>query len=553
MKPALAALVVSFGICANAQAPGPPRDQSAPSAGGASIAGRVFAADTGNPLAQSRVQISSTALAKPRSITTDAHGRFEATSLGAGRYRILVTRAGFVSLEYGQTRPHQSGRDLELLDGQKLDRIDFAMSRGGVITGRITDQNGEPQAGVQMNAMRLTWALGGARQPERASSGFFDRILTDDLGQYRIYGLPPGSYIVAAGAGPGIMGMPEHAVPGTTYFPGTPSIDEAQSVEVGIAQEVSVHFALMASQLARVSGTIVDSGGRPVAWRSVRLASRTQGAVSMRNAGTTRPDGTFDLLGIPPGNYTIEVEPLRTQPDVEFASFPIRVEGHDVTDLMIAMKAGATITGRVVWEGRSPPPFATQRITPVAADPKMTATMQMSHGGGPGNGTVDAMGNFSIVGVHGQVVFHTFFTGRTEPWTLKAVRIGGADITDVGYNVTGDIDGLEVVMTDRETRVSGTAMGERNQPATDYVVVVLPSEERAGVNPIRFIQTARPDQQGRYQVKGLPPGRYVAAAFEALTSDGHFNPAFQTRMRSTATPFTLAEGQQLVLDLPLTK
>ena len=150
-------------------------------------------------------------------------------------------------------------------------------------------------------------------------------------------------------------------------------------------------------------------------------------------------------------------------------------------------------------------------------------------------------------------MFHSSFTGHAGPWTLKAVRIGGADITDVGYNVTSDIDGLEVVMTDRETRVSGMARDERNQPAMDYVVVFLPSEVRPGVNPTRFIQTAQPDQQGRYQIKALPPGQYVAAAVESLSRDGHYNPAFQKRVRSTAIPFTLKEGQQLVLDLQLMK
>ncbi len=494
------------------------------------------------------MQISSPALPKQRQITTDANGRYEVTGLSAGRYKLSVSRSGFISLEYGQTRPSQSGRELELVDGQTLNGIDFALSRGGVITGRITDHNGEPQAGIPMSALRLSWGPGGTRQHERISFRLFDRILTDDLGQYRIYGLSPGSYLVAAGAAaPGMMGMPEPAVQGTTYFPGTANVDEAQSVEVEIGQDVPVHFALAASPLARVSGTILDSSGRPVVWRSVMLATRTESGFGTRTAATTRPDGTFDIPAVPPGNYTIEVAPLRTQPDdFEFASFPISVEGHDLTDLMISMKVGATVTGRVIWEGSSPQPFATQRITPTTADGRMSAATPAS-----GGGTVDAKGNFSLVGVHGTVVFHSSFVGRSEPWMLKAVRIGGADITDVGYNVTSDIDGLEVVMTDRETRVSGTARGEGYQPAMDYVVVILPSEVKPGVNLTRFIHTARPDQQGRYQVKGLPPGRYVAAAVESLSSDGHHNPAFQKRVRSTAAPFTLMEGQQLVLDLQL--
>ena len=129
-----------------------------------------MAADTGNPLPRARVQMNSSALAKPRQITTDANGRYEVTGLALG-VQDFVSRAGFVSLEYGQTQPSQSGRDLELFDGQSLDGIDFALSRGGVITGRITDHNGEPQARIPMNALRLSWGPTGTRHTRAATVG----------------------------------------------------------------------------------------------------------------------------------------------------------------------------------------------------------------------------------------------------------------------------------------------------------------------------------------------------------------------------------------------
>jgi hypothetical protein len=541
--------IALIGGAVHAQAPA--RDNVAPPATGTvRVTGRVVTADTGNPLAGAQVQISSPALPKPRQVTTDAGGRYEISGLPPGRYKLSVSRLGFVAIEYGQTRPFEPGRDLELPDGQTVDRIDFALSRGGVITGRVTDQSGEPQPGMAMTAMRFAWTPNGARTLERISSGFFGGVVTDDLGQFRIYGLMPGSYVVAVGAVPGGFIGPEPRPQGVTYYPGTANVDEAQPMQVELGQEVSAHFSLVSARPARVSGTVVDSAGRPVVWRQLILVSRTEGGVFTRSSGTTRPDGTFEITGVAPGTYTIELYPVRSDTaDREFASLPISVVGDDITDLMIATRPEATVRGRVIWEGSSPEPFATQRISVSQADPRMNSAVQ-AWGGGT-SGTVDAKGTFSIVGVHGHIVFQSSFTGVSGPWHLKAVRLGGADITDVGYNVTSDIDDLEVVMTDRETRVSGMARDERHQPAMDYVVVVLPSEVRPGVNPTRFIQTARPDQQGRYQVKGLPPGQYVAAAVESLSRDGHYNPAFQKRVRSTAIPFTLKEGQQLVLDLQL--
>jgi len=557
----IAAVVACAVIClGNAQlnlglmtlrAQAPPRDTPAPDAGGtARIVGRVVAADTGNTLARARVQITSSALGSPRQLTTDANGRYEARNLRGGRYKILVTRVGFVSLEYGQTRPFEPGRELELLDGQTLEHIDFALSRGGVITGRITDQNGEPQAGIAMQALRFSWRPNGARQLDSMSTAVFDRILTDDLGQFRIYGLMPGSYIVATGALPGSLPWKDPTAQATTYFPGTTNVDEAQPVEVEIGREASAPFALASAKMARVSGVIVDSGGRPVGWRSIMLATRSESTTAARSAATTRPDGSFDIPAVAPGNYTLEVLPVRMEPtDREFASFPIVVEGHDITDLLISTRPSANVTGRIIWEGSSPHPSATLRISPVAADPRLIPAAIISNS--EGSGTVDAKGFFSIAGVHGNVVFRTTFNGQAEPWTLKAVRLGGADITDVGYDVFTDIDGIEVVLTDRGTRVSGIAKNALNQPALDYVVVVLPSEMKPNVSPARFVKTARPDQQGRYQINDLPPGQYVVAAIESLSRDGHYNPAFQKQMRSVATSFALKEGQQLALDLPL--
>src|SRR5688500_4523025 len=232
----------------------PSRDAVAPPAvGTARISGRIIAVDTGNPIARAQVQINSPVLPKARQVMTDASGRYEITDLPAGRYKLFVARLGFVTIEYGQSRPFEPGRDLELFDGQTLDGIDFALSRGGVITGRVTDQNGEPQPGLAMSAMRFAWGPSGTRSLERASSGFFGGIVTDDLGQFRIYGLMPGSYVVAAAMVPGIFIGPRPAPEGLTYYPGSANVDEAQSVDVEMGREVSITFALVTSRLARVT------------------------------------------------------------------------------------------------------------------------------------------------------------------------------------------------------------------------------------------------------------------------------------------------------------
>jgi hypothetical protein len=138
--------------------------------------------------------------------------------------------------------------------------------------------------------------------------------------------------------------------------------------------------------------------------------------------------------------------------------------------------------------------------------------------------------------------------------TLKAVTLDGDDITDVPTRVTEEakLGALRVVVTDRVTDLSGSVVGARGEPLKEYVVVVHPVDEKEGMASARYIRTGRPDQDGRFRIRGLPPGRYLAAAVELLEQGREWDPEFVRRVRDTATPFTLAEGQALTLSLTLT-
>ena len=110
------------------------------------------------------MRVSAAELRVNRSVNTDAEGRYEFSELPAGRYNIFVTRSGYVSLQFGQRRPFESGRPLDVRNAQIVEKIDFALPRGGVIAGRVTDELGEPLAGVRMQAMRYQYLPNGQRQ-----------------------------------------------------------------------------------------------------------------------------------------------------------------------------------------------------------------------------------------------------------------------------------------------------------------------------------------------------------------------------------------------------
>jgi hypothetical protein len=163
-------------------------------------------------------------------------------------------------------------------------------------------------------------------------------------------------------------------------------------------------------------------------------------------------------------------------------------------------------------------------------------------------GLVNASGEFELKGVIGKGTFRPTGTALA----LKSVTLEGRDITDTPYEIKAGthVAGLEITLTKNQTTLSGQVQSGLGA-TKDYVVVIFPSNLREGDLPARFIRTVRPDQEGKYQTKGLPPGDYFAAAMEAIEQGEQWDPAFQDRVKPRATNFRLSEGQTQTLDLRL--
>src|SRR5260221_11719192 len=168
-------------------------------------------------------------------------------------------------MNYGQSRPFEPGRPIELAEAQKMDKADVALPRGSVLAGRVVDEFGEAVAEADVTAMRMQFTNGKRRLVPSGRTG-----TTNDLGQYRIYGIPPGEYYVSAtlrnmssmgmdllGGGPGgPTGSNQNSGYAATYYPSTPTPGEAQRVALAAGQELaSVDIHLRPVRLANVTRT----------------------------------------------------------------------------------------------------------------------------------------------------------------------------------------------------------------------------------------------------------------------------------------------------------
>jgi Carboxypeptidase regulatory-like domain len=545
-----------------------------------SIAGHVAAADNGKPVKRARVMVTASELPGGRAAMTDETGGFEVTELPAGRYTVAVSKSGFIALTYGQRRPLQAGTPLQLMDGQQLKSVDFRLPRGGAIAGRILDEDGEPMPGATVRVMRYQYLQGDRRLVPVGTSQ------TDDKGSYRVWGLMPGDYYVTAtgrgfggivealggllgaadaggragrggGGGPGAGGGPgggrlggiaaflgqndgEPVAYAPTYYPGVGSVNEAKAITLGISQELlDVTFQLQLVRTARISGRLTNPDGTPAAGGNVQLTPEGAGGVGRGQIGMSygsrvQRDGAFSITNVPPGRYTLRARGANNDLP-QYAQQPLSVGGGDVADLIVPLAPGATITGAIAFEAAQQPPELTQvRVTAQAADP---GELGLNAGA-----RVEKDGRFSMDGVPAGP--HFIRANGARGWTLKAVTINGRDMIDTPIDLHSGqkLTDVTLVFTDKLSQITGTVTSDQGMAVTEYTVLAFPSDDRLWRPQSRHIMTARPDQNGKYQIRGLPPGEYYMAMVDPAVQGEWFEPAFLEQHRPGAIRISIGDG-----------
>jgi hypothetical protein len=489
-------------------------------------------------------------------------------------------------------------------DGERRTDLELRLTPGAVISGRLVDEFGLPLAGARVFAFQRRRLGGQDTFTATGPTGYGVRQLTNDRGEFRLFQLPPGEFIIGANVAGGVTsarstttieevrwveqarrgGVTGASAPPSrgpsvgylpVYHPGVADPRAATIVRVGIGEERSgMDFAVRLVPSVTISGTLSTPDGQPAA--GVPLVVLSPGKPV---AGTmllfdpsgritrSRPDGSFAIYFVTPGDHLLVARGASQSPGgrgggtgtsstMLWADRQISVANRDIDGLTIELQPGLTISGRLAFAGTTlEPPARLDRVT-IGVLPEDGGAISIRVP--PVSARAD--GTFEIGGLApGRYILTASVAGAPgrgrggAAWLAHRAAIDGRNALERPFAMSAgrDIDDLVVRFTDRPAELSGQVTDAAGRPVSGLTMVLFPvdPENWAVSADERARRTAPLDDAGRYRMSMLAGGDYYLAALAEFDTADLADPSFLEQAAAGAIRITLALGERKIQDV----
>ncbi len=482
-------------------------------------------------------------------------GSFRIEGVATGRYHLFAERTGYVeSAEHGG---RSTGRILSLAAGQELKDIQIRFAAAAVVSGRVTDEDGDPLQNAEVSVLRRSFAPGRSHWQQVGSER------TNDLGEYRIAGLAAGSYYVSVNPPPDFKSLLDSADSAqgkpvsvekpstsyqTTFYPGTLDRSQASPIQLHAEDDFLADFSLAPAPTLSIRGAVTNLPPRS----SAMIVLQSNDFNVAFNGAEMHRDGSFVIRDVSPGTYTI-LATIEGAPVPMMARQSLQVGSNSVEGVRLAAQTGATIRGRLHLEGKADsarfnPSQILVELHPTDGENEALMTLSIGNGFSP-LARVTSDGSFQWTNVPPGNYSVRLGEERTShgDWFVKSVTAGGRASDDTSLDVQGGMMVLDVTVGTSGGSVDGMVTDSNGEPVTDAVIVAAP-ESSLRSQTDRFHKTVS-DQYGRFSLRGIVPGQYSLFAWESVESDAYYDPDFLKNYEQQARPVSVAEGDHKSVQL----
>ena len=468
---------------------------------------------------------------------TDVSGRFAFQNLAPGRYLVQATGLG-PNWVFAGSGPAARHRLLALDPGRHVQDLIFRLQPGGVITGTVYDEDSQPVVGAQVQAFPAGHG---------SHSGISAAGQTNDLGGYRLFGIPAGKYYVVATGNPafGLKAQTDEVYLPTLY-PGTSDAGQALPVEVRAGDEQQgIDMNLVLSRGASVRGRVImPAAAKSSAGAYVQLLPRDAPPdipQQFTQYGSVAQDGkgNFEIHGVPPGAYNLSAN-WGDGKGFYHGLAPIDVGNENLDGVTVTLSPGFSLQGRVNADPGMPLNFTQLSIY---LEPTGAAGM------GAGGAKINPDGTFVFENIF-EGDYRVHVAGFPEEFYLKSAKWGGADALSSGFNATREQSGgtLVIDLALDGGRVDGTVIHD-SQPVPGALVALVPDPPNRSREEL-YSQTAA-DPLGRFSLPGLPPGDFKLFAWEPGENVAYRDPDFIKNYEGCGAHVHIEAKKQQYLQLEL--
>jgi protocatechuate 3,4-dioxygenase beta subunit len=477
------------------------------------------------------------------SATTDDAGKFAIEDPPPGHYTLSASKTGFIMSLYGarSAGPSSSGATLTLNEGAELRELAVKLAPQAILTGHVTDQDGEPVPHGWMKLFHIIYVRGRKTYTHQLTN-------TNSLGNFSFGAVPPGRYILSGQ----VLDQSPDVEPGMgdvpTYYPNALDPTGAAELVVGAGGRLDgINIKLRRERVYSVTGKVM--------WNGAPL--KTQLYVSVTPPadlpGWTLQvmDGSFRMHDQTPGVYELQLFGGAGTASSLSGRLEFTIKDENLDGLVLQLEHGVDLSGILKLDGGdwqsqvNQPAGASGAPAPV---PHPTVRLDADEG--------EPISRGARANDDGSFKFQPMGTGRylldvvglPKGAYVKSAHYGPEDVTHAPLHLGAAPAALEIEVSSKGASISGALAGDNGEPMRGVLVTAWPKIENPGsaTHGVKYIST---DQNGAFTLANLAPGDYYVAAWEEIDAGLRQYPDFLARFTEQATPVTLEEGAQASVSL----